>query len=136
MLKLPFLQIAQHFYEVKPKTEIDTDFLPLVATLREKAVHTPRVLVYCQTLAQICMPILYYELGGGSYCPPGSPHVSDYRLLGMFHPHTPQHNKDVILKSLLVPDGVVCIVFATVALGMGINLRDVNTVLHSLTQQS
>ena len=43
----------------------------------------------------------------------------------MFHSNTPQHNKDVILKSLRDPSGVVRVVFATTALGMGINLQDV-----------
>ena len=36
----------------------------------------------------------------------------------MFHSSTPQHNKDVILKSLTQSDGGVRVVFATVALGM------------------
>ena len=45
----------------------------------------------------------------------------------MYHANTPQHNKDVILKGLLVPDGVVHVVFATVALGMGV---DVNSIIH------
>ena len=70
------------------------------------------------------------ELAEVSYYPPGSPHLSDYRLFGMFHAHTPQHNKDVILRSLLDPDGVVHVVFATIALGMGINVQDVNTNIH------
>jgi superfamily II DNA helicase RecQ len=48
----------------------------------------------------------------------------------MFHAQTPQHNKDVILQSLLLCDGVVRVVFATVALGMGVNLRDVNIIIH------
>ena len=43
---------------------------------------------------------------------------------------TPQHNKDVILQSLRDPKGVVRVVFAMVALGMGIDLQDVNTVIH------
>ena len=41
-----------------------------------------------------CMPTSYY--------PAGSPHLSDHRLFGMFHSCTPQHNKDVILESLMV----------------------------------
>ena len=48
----------------------------------------------------------------------------------MFHANTPQHNKDVIFKSLLVPDGVVRVVFTTVALGTSIDLCDVNAVIH------
>ena len=120
------------FYEVKPRSDIDTDFLPLVTTLREKSVHAPRVLVYCQSL-DTCADLyahFHYELGEASYYPPGSPHLSDHRLFGMFHSNTPEHNKEVILKSLLVPNGVVRVVFATVALGMGIDLRDVNTIIH------
>ena len=120
------------FYEVKPRTDIDTDFLPLITTLQKEAVRAPRVLVYCQSL-DTCADLFahfLYELGESSYYPPGSPHLSEYRLFGMFHASTPQHNKDVILKSLLVPDGTVRVVFATIALGMGIDLRDVNTVIH------
>ena len=120
------------YYEVKLRTDIDTDFLPLVTTLKEKSVRAPRVLVYCQSL-DTCADLyahFHYELGDSSYYPSGSPHLSDYRLFGMFHASTPQHNKEVILKSLLDPKGVVRVVFATVALGMGINLRDVNTIIH------
>ena len=64
------------------------------------------------------------------YYPQDSDHISDYRLFGMFHLSTCQHKKDVILKSLQVPDGVVRVLFATVVLGMGINLQDINTVIH------
>ena len=38
------------YYEVNPRTDIDTDFRPLVDSLKERVVHTPRVLVYCQSL--------------------------------------------------------------------------------------
>jgi len=48
----------------------------------------------------------------------------------MYHSNTLQYNKDVILKSLTQPDGVVRIVFATIALGMGVNLCDANTIIH------
>jgi superfamily II DNA helicase RecQ len=47
----------------------------------------------------------------------------------MYHANTPEH-KDVIMKSLSKPDGVVQAVFATVGLGMGVNMRDVNTIIH------
>lgn len=83
-----------------------------------------RVLVYCQSL-NMCADLyahFLYELGDKSYYPPGSEKVSDNRLFAMFHANTPQHNKEVVLRSLNQPDGVVRVVFATVALGMGINL--------------
>ena len=40
------------------------------------------------------------------------------------------------MKSLSKPDGVVRVVFATVALGMGVNMRDVNTIIHYGAPQS
>ena len=46
----------------------------------------------------------------------------------MFHACMPPHNKEVILQSLQEEDGVVRIVFATTALGKGINLVGVNTI--------
>ena len=64
--------------------------------------------------------------------------MSDNRLFGMYHANTPEHNKHVILKSLVSPKGVVRVVFATVALGMGVDLhvRDVNYVIHYGAPQS
>ena len=53
-----------------------------------------------------------------------------YRLFGMFHAGTTQ---DVILKSLLDPDRIVCVVFA---LDMGIDLKDVNNAIHYGAPQS
>ena len=50
--------------------------------------------------------------------------------LVLLHADTSQHNKDVILQSLLHPEGVVRVVFATLALGMGVNLKGVNTIIH------
>ena len=78
----------------------------------------------------------HHELQDASYHPQDAAHLSDYRLFGVFHANTYQHNKDVILKSLLVSDGVVRVVFATVALGTGINLQNINTVIHYGTPQS
>ena len=50
---------------------------------------------------------------------------------------TPQHNKDVILDSLIRrPDGVVRVVLATIALGMGLHLRDVSAIIHYGTPRS
>lgn len=69
-------------------------------------------------------------IGEKSYYPPGAHELCANRLFGMYHSCTPQNNKDTILKSLMQPEGTVRIIFATVALGMGIDLQDVNTIIH------
>ena len=44
----------------------------------------------------------------------------------MFHASTPQHSKDVIMGSLQDCHGTVRVVFASVAMGMEIDLHGVN----------
>ena len=120
------------FYGVQPRSDVYTDFSELLSTLREKLDKTPRVIVYCRSL-NMCSELFahfHYELGPISYYPPGSPEVSENRLFGMYHGSTPQHNKDVITQSLLDPCGVIRVIFATIALGMGVDLQGVNTILH------
>lgn len=48
----------------------------------------------------------------------------------MFHSCTDGHNKKVIMDRLCNPDGVVRVVFATMALGMGVDIRNLDFVVH------
>ena len=52
------------------------------------------------------------------------------RFFGMFHAKTLQRSKDNIIRSLQDPNGVVRVVFTSVAIGMGVNLQGVNIILH------
>ena len=120
------------FYEVKRRMDIESDFADLVGSLQAQLIDTPRVIVYCQSL-NTCSDLFahfLFHLGPASYYPTGAAEVSDNRLFGMYHSCTPQYNKDIILESLRDPKGVVRIVFATIALGMGIDLQDINTIIH------
>lgn len=120
------------FYEVVPRTDIETDLQHVVKQLKELKNAAPRTLIYCRSL-DMCANLyahFHFELGDDSYYPAQSDHISDNRLFGMFHASTPAHNKEVVLNSLCKSEGVVRVVFATVALGMGIDLKDVNTIIH------
>ena len=93
-----------------------------------------RVIVYCRshnTVADL-FAHFQYTLGNDSYHPPGAEHISDNRLFEMYHASTSPHNKEVIQKSMQDSNGVVRIVFATIALGMGVNMVDVNTTWGSI----
>lgn len=120
------------FYKVQARTDIENDLAELLDSLRRNTISTPRVIVYCNSL-NMCADLyahFHSELESESYHPLGAAQVSDNRLFGMFHSHTPQYNKEVILRSLQIPSGVVRVVFATVALGMGIDLQGVNNIIH------
>lgn len=126
------------FYEVCPRMELEVDMHSILVSLREQRVQAPRVLIYCRSL-NTCSDLyafFHHELGDCSYWPDGAQHLSDYRIFGMYHSNTPQHNKDVIIQSLSSPNGIVRVVFATVALGMGVNFKDINRVIHYGAPQS
>ena len=61
-------------------------------------------------------------MGKSQYYPPSAPELRENRLFGMFHASTPQHSKDIIMGSLQDCHGTVRVVFASVAMGMGIDL--------------
>ena len=54
----------------------------------------------------------------------------------MFHGGTPAYNKEVILTSMKDPSGIVRVVFATIALGMGVNFAGLNHTIHYGAPQS
>ena len=56
--------------------------------------------------------------------------ISDNRLFGMYHSKTADHNKEVIMHSMAKKDGVVRVVFATMALGRGVNFVGLGTIIH------
>ena len=69
-------------------------------------------------------------MGKSQYYPPSAPELSENRLFGMFHAST-QHSKDVpIMGSLQDCHGTVGVVFASLAMGMGIDLHGVDTIIH------
>ena len=118
-------QIAQTlYYEVKWCTDIESDFNHLIDSLLTDHNKTKRVLVYCKSLNTVAdiFAHFHYTLGKKSFNPPEADPISDNRLFAMYHANTSPHNKDVVQKSLQDPDGVVRIVFATVALGMGVKM--------------
>ena len=66
-------------------------------------------------------------MGKSQYYPLSAPELSENHLFGMFHASTPQHSKDVIMESLQDSHGTVR---ASVAMGMGIYLHGVDTIIH------
>ena len=121
------------YYEVRPRLDVEEDMAPIVNDLLTNKQKAQRILIYCRSL-NMCADLFAhfsYALGEtNSYFPPNAEHISDNRLYGMFHAKTPDHNKEVILKSMQDGSGVVRVVFCTVALGMGVNFADLNYVIH------
>ena len=87
---------------------------------------------YCQSLT-VCSTLyshFLHTLRDDSYYPRGAEPISDNRLFSMYHSCTDEHNKPVIMESFRNPDGVVRVVFATMALGMGVDFKSLDFVIH------
>ena len=72
----------------------------------------------------------FLQAQDASYYLPGAEHVNDNRLFAMFHSCTDEHNKRVVMSSLSQTDGAVRVVFATMALGMGVDFKSLDYIVH------
>ena len=120
------------YYEVVSRQNVETDMNSIASQLKQTTVEMPRMIIYCRSrnlCADLYQSFLHY-LGETSYYPLGAPKVCINRLFGMYHANTPSHNQQVIMQSMEKADGIVRVVFATVALGMGVNFLGLNCVLH------
>jgi hypothetical protein len=60
----------------------------------------------------------------------GQTNILSERLVAMFHRSTADRNKDHVLSEFPRSDSTLRIVFATVAFGMGIDIPDIEQVIH------
>lgn len=120
------------YYEALPRVDIRTDLSAIANEFKINKAEMARTIFYCRSLNRCADLYTFFleKMGEDSYFPPGAPKLSQNRLFGMFHSNTPNYNKDVILQSMQRSDGKVRLVFATVALGMGVNFVGLNRIIH------
>ena len=120
------------YYKVRRSNTIESDFASIVSLQKTAKIKATRTIVYCRT-KNVCADLYQYfhrTLGDDSYYPPDAPKISMNRLFGMFHAQTTDHIKDHIISSMSQACGTVRVVFATVALGMGVNFVNLNHIVH------
>ena len=125
-------------YEKHVRVGSDVDSLlsiltPMAQDLLQEAVCYPLTIIY------ICIPLKWcgyaYKifksvLGINQYHPKGGMPIPENRLFAQFHSPQTKEMKDVILKQLCSSKSIVRVVFATVALGMGVDIRGIRLVVH------
>lgn len=116
--------------EYMPTMDADLDhyFGWLGEELREKKELCDRTIIYCQTIKQcgLVYATLKGMLGKDIYVDRDPKNV----LLEMLHSCTPLANKENIVKSFAEERGVIRVLVATIAFGMGINCKAVRRVIH------
>ena len=69
-------------------------------------------------------------LGSLQYYPPGSLQIPENRLFAQFHASQTTQMKDQILHHICSPISIVRVIFATVAIGMGVDIPCIRKVIH------
>lgn len=85
---------------------------------------TKKTIVYCRNIASCANLYEYFNQALGQT------NTLSERLVAMFHRSTADRNKDHVLSEFPRSDSTLRIVFATVAFGMGIDIPDIEQVIH------
>ena len=119
------------FYKRFFRTGQDSDavqsiLMPIARGLLEDKINYPFTIVYLPLkLCGYAYKIFEYVLCGDQYFPPGSASIPSNRLCAQFH--APQTSW---IKQLCSGKSNVRVVFATVAIGMGVDIPDIRQVIH------
>jgi ATP-dependent DNA helicase RecQ len=109
--------------------DLEHYFSWLVEELREKKEHCDRTIIYCQTIKQCGLlyatlkAVLGNDMRIGNGC-------TNNCIIEMLHSRTPLANKESIIKSFSEEWGVIRVLIATIAFGMGVNCQAVSRVIH------
>lgn len=121
-----------YLYKCKVSIDITKTFMWLIDLLRKEKNTMAKTIVYCKSIKDCgrLFRLFRTELGKDSFHPSNACPSSDNLLFGMFHHVTLIRHQVRVLNSFYDKDGACRLVFATNALGMGINFPDVRMVIN------
>lgn len=114
------------YYSVSEKcSTLEEIFKPLIEELRVSRINTKRTIVFCRTLKDCSDLYLFfrYTMGKEFTEPIGVADFPIFRLVDMFSACNTPGLKQSILSSFSNPSGILRIVIATIAFGMGIDAK-------------
>ena len=117
---------------IRVSNDIHENFQHMIQLLSMTREKTTRCVIYTRSIVtcSTIFAILLDGLGHLAYTPDGCAKVFSNRIVSMYHSATNDHIKAHILKSLQDPEGICRIIVCTSAMGMGVNMKGVNVILH------
>ncbi len=110
---------------------IQSILMPVARSLLQEKIDYPLTVMYIPLkLCGFAYKLFEHVLGDEQYFPLGAPSIPENRLFAQFHFPQTNQMKDEILKQLCSGRSIVCVVFATVAIGMGVDIPDICHVIH------
>ena len=122
------LNVAYVVQYMDKDTELEFYFSWLTDELKHSQEKTDRTIIYCQTIRQCGLVYATIKglLGTNMFIGDDSKNV----LVEMLHSCTPEENKKTILESFQSENGIIRLLIATIAFGMGVDCRGVHRVIH------
>ena len=104
---------------------------PIAVKLLEENVNYPLTIVYLPLRwCGFAYKLFENILGKAQYYPLGSVPDPERRLLAQYHAPQTLAMKEMIIRQLTSKSSTVRIVFATVAIGMGVDIPNIRVVIH------
>lgn len=119
-------------YKVQPKISLDTLTSFLCQELSEKRIGFPKTVVFVRRYSD-CFTLylsIRSKMGPSFTEPAGYPDHFTFRLVEIFTRVSTIEKKEQVLASFQCPNGVLRLVIATTAFGLGVDCRDIERVIH------
>jgi superfamily II DNA helicase RecQ len=119
------------FRQGQDADSVKSILMPIAKDLLEKNCRYPITVVYLPLkLCGFAYRLFEYVLGVKQYYPHGSDPIPANRLFAQFHAPQTTKMKEEILKQLCSQSSIVRVIFATVAIGMGVDIPDIQRIIH------
>ena len=104
---------------------------PIAMNLLEYKIQHPLTIIYLPLKwCGFAYKLFESVLGSLQYYPPGSLQIPENRLFAQFHASQAKQMKDQILHHICSPVSIVRVIFATVAIGMGVDIPCKRKIIH------
>ena len=124
------VKYVKHIRQPSTKTKDDLDKIldELVQNLNMDRLKFPITIVYTDLdCIEYCFEYMSASMGPSQYECKASP---ENRLFAQYHRFYPDKMKSIIIKNLCSEKSKIRLVFATIALGMGLNAPNIRRIIH------
>ncbi len=113
----------------QPKYVISNDLKWVVDGIKEKGVQFPKTVIFAQTKPMVNDIHTFLKRALGNQAYKDEIPDKDNRLISKYHGKVSEGLQTWTLKNMLDPNSPLCCLVTTVAFGIGINIRDIRTVV-------
>ena len=119
-------------YEVRPLGDVDTFCGYIAGELKTLGLECPRTVIFVQRYSDCSL--LYHtirrKLGSNITLPPDYPMLPQFTMIDMYTRASTISKKEQVLSAFCTANGVLRVVIATTAFGMGVDCSDIRHVIH------